>query len=406
MKKISSAFAVGIAVIFAVLPLFCPMQAAAQVSTEYYSDDLLSIYTVAGQKGQSALEIKAKSVVLLEPKTKTTLYENNKDEKLAPASVTKIMSLLLVMEAIDNEKISLDTQVTASAHAASMGGSQIWLKENEVMTVDELLRASVIASANDATVALAEAIAGSEETFVEQMNARAAELGMKNTHFVNACGLDHDDHYTTAYDVALMSAELIGHERIKKYSTVWMDALRDGKSELVNTNKLVRYYSGATGLKTGTTSKAGCCVSATAERDGLGLVAVVMGAENSNERFSGAKKLLDYGFANWSFCEVTAKEELLGEIAVKGGMTAKIPTEASGTVQLLLKKGKNAEIEQTVQLPQELTAPVRTGQEIGKITLTLEGKTVGEIKVVAAGTAEALTFFSALSELAAALLRP
>ena len=289
---------VGAAAIVAALAVFCT-SAAAEVCTEYQSSDLLSAYTVSSAGAKSGLEINAKSVVLLEPKTKTLLYENNKDERLAPASVTKIMSLLLIMEAIDGEKISYDTKVTASAHAASMGGSQIWLKENEVMTVDELLRASVIASANDATVALAEAVAGSEETFVEQMNAKAAQMGLKNTHFVNACGLDADDHYTSAFDVAVMSAELLGHEGIKKYSTVWMDALRNGKSELVNTNKLVRYYSGATGLKTGTTSKAGCCVSATAERGGLSLVAVVMGAKTSNERFAGAKKLLDYGFANW-----------------------------------------------------------------------------------------------------------
>ena len=396
---------VGAAAIVAALAVFCT-SAAAEVCTEYQSSDLLSAYTVSSAGAKSGLEINAKSVVLLEPKTKTLLYENNKDERLAPASVTKIMSLLLIMEAIDGEKISYDTKVTASAHAASMGGSQIWLKENEVMTVDELLRAAVIASANDATVALAEAVAGSEETFVEQMNAKAAQMGLKNTHFVNACGLDANDHYTSAFDVAVMSAELLGHEGIKKYSTVWMDALRNGKSELVNTNKLVRYYSGATGLKTGTTSKAGCCVSATAERGGLSLVAVVMGAKTSNERFAGAKKLLDYGFANWSFCQVQAKPELLTPVPVKGGLQKQIQPEAAGSLNLLLQKGKNAEITQTVTLPESLNAPVLTGQEIGKITLSQNGKQLGEITIISGNTVDALTFFSALGQLAAALLCP
>lgn len=231
-------------------------------------------------------------------------------------------------------------------------------------------------------------------------------MGLKNTHFVNACGLDADDHYTSAFDVAVMSAELLGHEGIKKYSTVWMDALRNGKSELVNTNKLVRYYSGATGLKTGTTSKAGCCVSATAERGGLSLVAVVMGAKTSNERFAGAKKLLDYGFANWSFCQVQAKPELLTPVPVKGGLQKQIQPEAAGSLNLLLQKGKNAEITQTVTLPESLNAPVLTGQEIGKITLSQNGKQLGEITIISGNTVDALTFFSALGQLAAALLCP
>lgn len=405
MKKTNLKAIAGAAAVLAALAIFCG-PTAATVSTECPGSDLLSTYTAAPQKASSPLEINAKAVVLLEPKTKTLLYDRNKDERLAPASITKIMSLLLIMEAIDNEKISYDTKVTASAHAAGMGGSQIWLKENEVMTVDELLRAAVIASANDATVALAEAVAGSEEVFVEQMNARAAQLGLKNTHFVNACGLDADGHYTSAYDVAVMSAELIAHAGIKKYSTVWMDALRNGKSELVNTNKLVRYYSGATGLKTGTTSKAGCCVSATAERNGLELVAVVLGAQNSNERFAGAKKLLDHGFANWQFCEVQAKEELLTPVAVKGGLQRQLQPEAAGTLRLLLKKGSTAEITQTAVLPESVTAPVLTGQELGKIQVSLAGKPLGEIQLISGNTVEALTFFSALGQLAAALLCP
>ena len=302
MKKHIKFLAAITAVFLLVMPLFCaPFTASADYYTEYPNSDLLTALPASATPTNTAdLKIKAKAAVLMEPHTGQVLYAQNPDEKLAPASITKVMSLLLIMEAIEQGKLTLKTKVSCSEHAASMGGSQIWLEVNEEMTVDELLRASVIASANDATVALAEAVAGSEDAFVRLMNEKAAALGMKNTTFVNACGLDADGHLTTARDVAIMSSALIKHSLIKKYSTVWMDALRDGKSELVNTNKLVRYYSGATGLKTGTTSKAGCCVSATAERDGMELVAVIMGGENSNERFSGAKKLLDYGFANWS----------------------------------------------------------------------------------------------------------
>ena len=301
MKKFIKKLAVFTLSMVLVIPLFYfPLEVNAEDEAEYMGEDLLTDIpeVPAAAVVGTTLDIKAKSVVLMEPYTGNVLYENNADERLAPASITKIMSLLLVMEAIENEKLTLDTKVSASEYAASMGGSQIWLEVGEEMTVDELLRASVIASANDATVALAEAVSGSEETFVSLMNERAKELGMKNTTFVNCCGLDTDGHLTSGRDVAIMASALIKHDLIKKYSTVWMDALRNGKSELTNTNKLVRYYSGATGLKTGTTSKAGCCVAATAERDGMELVAVVMGGETSNERFTGAKKLLDYGFAN------------------------------------------------------------------------------------------------------------
>lgn len=405
MKKVMFQKITGAVAFAAALAFFCAGSGAA-LNTECSAEELRSSYTVAEQGQTNGLQIAAKSVVLLEPKTKTLLYENNKDERLAPASVTKIMSLLLIMEAIENEKISLETKVTASAHAAGMGGSQIWLKENEVMTVDELLRAAVIASANDATVALAEAVSDSEETFVAQMNRRAAQLELQNTHFVNACGLDAEEHYTSAYDVAVLSAELLKYSLIQKYSTVWMDTLRDGKSELVNTNKLVRYYEGATGLKTGTTSKAKCCVSATAERNGLSLVAVVLGAETSNERFSGAKKLLDYGFANWGFYEIEAQPELLTPVPVQGGLESKIWPEPAGKAQLLLKKGSADTLQQQVTLPKSLQAPVLTGQEVGSITLKNGNDTVGTIKLLSGNTVEALTFFSALGQLAEKLLCP
>lgn len=409
MKKIIRVIAVNTAILLFVLPLFsCPFWAEAKVACEYYSEDILTglpVSEAAAPVGDK-LDIKAKSVVLMEPHTGQILYENNKDERLAPASVTKIMSLLLIMEAIENEKISLETTVSASEHAASMGGSQIWLEVGETMTVDELLRASVIASANDATVALAEAVAGSEEAFVQRMNQRAAELGMKNTTFVNACGLDADEHLTTAGDVAIMASALIKHDLIKKYSTVWMDALRGGKSELVNTNKLVRYYKGATGLKTGTTSKAGCCVAATAERDGMELVAVVMGGENSNERFSGAKKLLDYGFANWAFTTLTADLSNAGVVPVKKGVGASVTPEASGKVDLLLEKGKTDQITQQLELAEQLEAPVAVGDEIGRVKFMLDGKQVGELAVTSANDVDKITFFNSLAALLAAALKP
>ena len=411
MKKYIKKLAVFTLGLVLVIPLFYfPLEANADYDeAEYMGEDLLTdipeVPAVAAVG--TTLDIKAKSVVLMEPYTGNVLYENNADERLAPASITKIMSLLLVMEAIENEKLTLDTKVTASEHAASMGGSQIWLEVGEEMTVDELLRASVIASANDATVALAEAVSGSEETFVALMNERAKELGMKNTTFVNCCGLDTDGHLTSGRDVAIMASALIKHDLIKKYSTVWMDALRNGKSGLTNTNKLVRYYSGATGLKTGTTSKAGCCVAATAERDGMELVAVVMGGETSNERFTGAKKLLDYGFANWSFVTLTPNLGEVGEIPVLKGMEKFITADSGGgEINLLLSKGKQEEVTQTVEINENIEAPVLTGDIIGSVKFVLDGKQVGELPVYSANTVEKVTFFNALALLISSAIAP
>ena len=399
MKKHIKFLAVFTVALLLVMPLFSfPIESKAQVATEFLSDDLLTDIgeIPAAATVDSALSIKSKSAVLMEPHTGKVLYESNPDEKLAPASITKIMSLLLVMEAIENEKLTLNTKVSCSEHAASMGGSQIWLEVGEQMTVDELLRASVIASANDATVALAEAVSGSEEAFVSLMNKRAKELGMKNTTFKNACGLDADGHLTTGKDVAIMASALIKHSLIKKYSTVWMDALRDGKSELTNTNKLVRYYSGATGLKTGTTSKAGCCVAATAERDGMELVAVVMGAENSNERFTGAKKLLDYGFANWSFAVLTPDLKGLEGVPVIKGMEKQISVDSQGgQVKLLLPKGKQDEITESIEINENIEAPVAVGDVIGSVKFTLDGKQIGELPLYSANEVERVGFLNA-----------
>ena len=409
MKKYIKCLAAITAVFLLVMPLFCaPLTASADYYTEYPSSDLLTALP-ASTTPQNAtdLNIKAKAAVLMEPHTGQVLYAQNADEKLAPASITKIMSLLLIMEAIESGKLTTQTKVSCSEHAASMGGSQIWLEVNETMTVDELLRASVIASANDATVALAEAVAGSEEAFVKKMNEKAVELGMKNTTFINACGLDADGHQTTARDVAIMSAALIKHELIKKYSTVWMDALRGGKSELVNTNKLVRYYDGATGLKTGTTSKAGCCVSATAKRGDLELVAVIMGGENSNERFSGAKKLLDYGFANWSFLKISPKLENLNQIEIKNGMESSITADCGGAfLNLLIEKGGQDKITQTITIKENLTAPVLAGDIIGTVTFTMDGKQVGELPLRATQTVDAINFINSFITLISAMVAP
>ena len=345
--------------------------------------------TVNAAIGQT-LDIKAKSVILMEPNTGQILYESNSDERLAPASITKVMPLLLVMEAIDRKDISLETVVTASEHACSMGGSQIWLEPGESMTVDELLKATVIASANDACVALGELIAGSEEGFVALMNERAKELGMNNTTFVNCTGLDAEGHLTTAHDVAIMSSELIKHDLIKQYSTVWMESLREGKSELVNTNKLVRFYEGTTGLKTGTTGIAKYCLSATAERNGLELVAVVLAGETSDDRFSGAKKLLDYGFANYSFSVLDAnlKEK---EATVNKGVKAKVKIKAEDTVSVLMPKTSHEEIKRTTEWKSNITAPVKKGDVLGYVNVFMGENQVGRLEITAAESVKKLT---------------
>ncbi len=333
---------------------------------------------------EDAIQIKAKSAVLMDASTGEVLYSFNENEKLYPASVTKIMPLLLFMEALDSGKISLEDTVTASPTAASKGGSQIWLKEGEQMTVDELLRATAIASANDACTALGEHIAGSEVGFVKMMNDRAKELGMTNTNFVNCSGLDDDttEHLTTAYDIALMSKELLFHDRIKTYTTVWMDSLRKGETQLVNTNKLVRFYSGTTGLKTGTTSKAGYCLSASAERDGLHLIAVVMGAENSTDRFEGAKAMLDWGFANFETVTPQIDSSLFSQVEVLRGVTESIRPVITGVVPLTLKAGEKSKIKTEISLSENVEAPIEKNQTLGTVTLKIDDKEIARYNLV------------------------
>ena len=380
MKKISAIF-LSLALIFT----FAFPCSAKTVSMEYEADDLnvpLEAVATVGEIGQT-LDIKAKSCILMEAKTGKILYEDNADEVTAPASITKIMSLVLIMEALDDGRLTLDTVVTASEHAAKMGGSQIWLEPGEQMTVNDLLKATVIASANDATVALAEAVSGSEETFVNEMNKKAKAIGMNSTTFINCTGLDAEGHTTTAHDVALMSRELIGHELIKQYSTVWMETLRNGESELVNTNKLVRFYEGCTGLKTGTTSKAGYCLSATAKRNGMELVAVVMDGQTSSDRFEGAKKLLNYGFANYTFSSLEADLKENTAVAVKNGTESAVTIKAGGKLDLLLKRNENGKITQEISIEPEIIAPVKAGQKLGTVSFLLDGKEMGSVDIVA-----------------------
>lgn len=333
--------------------------------------------------GEAEIDVKAKACVLMDASTGRVFYEKNSRERLYPASVTKIMSLLLVMEAIDGGKLALTDKVTASPEAAAKGGSQIWLKEGETMTVDELLKAAVIASANDACTALGERIAGSEEGFVRMMNERAKQLGMNDTNFVNCTGLDDEteEHLTSAYDIALMSKELLSHERIRNYTTVWMDSLRDGKTELVNTNKLVRFYKGTTGLKTGTTTKAGTCISASAERDGLHLIAVVMGAANSSDRFEGAKALLNYGFAKYETFTAQIDAKQITDVKIIGGITGSVTPKLGEIPALTLEKGRKSKIETQIDVAADAKAPIEQGQKLGSVFLKLDGKTVCEIEL-------------------------
>lgn len=326
------------------------------------------------------LEINAKSAVLIDANTGTVLYSLNKDTPLPPASVTKIMTLLLVFEAIEHENLKYDDTLTVSEHAASMGGSQVFLEPGEVMEVEELLKCVIIASANDAALTLAEHIAGSEEAFVDMMNNRAYELKMKNTHFENVTGLDDDvtNHLTTAYDIALMSRELIKHKKVSEYATIWMDTIRDGEFGLTNTNRLVRFYKGITGLKTGSTSKAGFCVSATAKRDGLELIAVIMGAESSNIRNACATKLLDYGFANYSIYQNTGAD--LGTIKVLGGTKDNVAIKFD-SYNSLENKGNENKITYETNINENIEAPVKKGDVVGEIKYMLNGEIIGKSEI-------------------------
>ncbi len=339
----------------------------------------------------SNLQLNCSSAILMEAKTGQVIFEQNADESLPPASVTKIMTLLITMEAVESGSLSLDDMLTCSANAASMGGSQVYLEEGEQMTVDELIKCVVICSANDAAVMLAEAVAGSEEAFVDKMNRRAAELGMINTVFENTNGLDDtaQNHVTSARDIAIMSRELIGHKKILEYSSIWMDSIRGGTFGLTNTNRLVRFYPGATGLKTGSTAKAKFCISATAERNGMHLICVIMGAETRDIRNAAATQLLDWGFANYSLYEDTA--QVCDEISVSGGVKDFVSTNTKGFC-CLVPKGTEDKIVRQVTLDDHVRAPIEIGDVVGNIKYICNDKTIGETDVLAAESAEKIGF--------------
>ena len=335
-----------------------------------------------------------KSVVLMDVATGSVLYESNAHEPLPPASVTKVMTMLLIMEAIDSGKISWEDTVTASEAAAAKGGSQIYLKVGETMSVSDMVKSIAVSSANDCACAMAEHLCGSESAFVDQMNARAAELGMADTHFVNCTGLDDGPeaarHRTSAYDIALMSRELLkNHPDIKKYTTIWMDSVRGGAFGLSNTNKLIRFYPGATGLKTGFTSAAGYCLSASAEREGLELIAVVMGSKTSADRFSACKSLLDYGFANYALVTPEAEE---ARVPVKLGEADWVRAVPGEEARLLVEKQQRGQIVTEITLEDSLTAPVSRGQQLGTLTVKAGEQVLSEIPMVAEAPVARLTW--------------
>lgn len=339
-----------------------------------------------------AVEVAAPSALLMEKETGTILFAKDEHAKLEPASVTKVMTILLTMEAIENGTLTYETVVTASAHACSMGGSQIWLKENEQMTVEEMLKAVCVVSANDCAVALGEQISGSEEAFVERMNQRAKELGMNDTTFKNATGLPAEGHVTSAHDIALMSRELIlNHPDIRQYTTIWMDSLRNGTSELVNTNKLIRFYEGATGLKTGSTDSALYCLSGTAERDGMELIAVIMKDATSAQRFEDAKTLLSHGFSTYALKKVMPEIPLAPVPVTLGSQATVQPVLGEGST-LLLEKGRAAELQQTVTLLEAVDAPVAVGTQLGVLTVTSGEEVIAEIPLLAGEEIPRITY--------------
>ena len=349
--------------------------------------------------GQGAgLSLPCRAAILVDQATGTVLYEKNADQPMPIASITKVMTLLLTFEAVHAGKFSLSSPVPVSAHAAGMGGSQIWLEPGEQFTLDEMLRAICVSSANDAAVAVAELVGGSEGAFVALMNAKAAELGMRGTTFKNACGLDTEGHLSTARDVAVMSRAILTEcPEVLHYSGIWTDTLRGGETMLVNTNKLLRRYDGITGLKTGTTGGAGVCISASASRDGLDLIAVVLGSNSSAERFEAATALLDYGFANYEAAPLPDLSQRPLRLAVEGGAAADVPLDYSALPgRLLVPRGGAEGLAAAVELPGSCSAPLKMGEEVGAVTVTSGGQTVGRWPVRAAADAPRMDFAAAL----------
>ena len=364
------------------------------LSTTFFADaitqDSLSEYLYGIDEGDIAvlsdiakpnLNISAKSAVLMEASTGTVLYENNKDEKLPPASVTKVMTMLLIMEELDSGRLTLEDTVSASEHAVSMGGTQIYLEVGETMTVNDLFKSLCVSSANDAAVALAEHIAGSESEFVRRINERAAQLGMTNSNFTNCTGLfDDDDHYTTAYDLALATAELLKHPKIHEFTTIWMDTVRDGMFGLANTNKMMRTYQGMNGMKTGYTQLARHCLSGTATRDGMTLIAVVLSAPSGKERFADVATMLDYGFA--TFATVSAAPEVPESIKVVKGKLPTVGIEVTEGLSTVVLKGKEKTLDINIELVEKLNAPIQKGTPVGVVSYKINGETVKTANIV------------------------
>ncbi len=384
-------------IIFSII--ITPISSLAYTNSSYIWSNFDSLSSVSSSSDNSIkdakLDLACESAILIDQSTGKILYEQNSHEQLRPASVTKVMTILLIMEAIDSGKLNYTDQIPCSENASSMGGSQIWLDSKETLSVDEMLKAICVVSANDCTVAMAEYLAGSEENFVMQMNAKAKELGMNDTTFKNCHGIDEDGHVSSSYDIALMSRELLEkHPDITNYTTIYMDSLRDGKSELVNTNKLVRNYKGATGLKTGSTSLALYNLSASATRDNLSLIAVVMKAPTTKDRFQDATKLLDYGFANYSYKILGEKDDIVKTVSVSKGVSSSVDAVLEYDSGTLLQKGSDADIIQNLNIPDTISAPVKKGDKLGEVVYTLNCETISTIDVVAKENVEKIDFFN------------
>ena len=404
LKRAKTILTIAVAVIMIVQLLSILSFALGMTdTTSINNSDQIVIENGALLDADVDLGLDCKSALLMEAKTGTVLYEQNADEALPPASVTKIMTLLLVMEAVDSRKIKLDDMVTTSANAASMGGSQVYLKEGEQMTVEDMIKCVVISSANDAAVALAEHIGGSEKGFVEMMNKRAAELGASNARFENTNGLDDtvQNHVMSARDIAIISRELISHKKILEYSSIWMDTVRDGTFGLSNTNRLVRFYKGATGLKTGSTSKAKFCISATAERDGMSLICVILGSPTRDVRNAAAVSLLDWGFANYAVFECEGQS--MGNVGVIGGVKDICSVEFQ-SFSCVVPKGKLSEVKKTVSLEESFPAPLKKGEKLGSITYSIGEQTIGSVDIVASETVEKINYFQLLMRMTARFL--
>lgn len=377
---------------------------AADGSSEW-SSPVVPVKNTPSVSPEKNLELTAKAAVLMNAETGQIVYALNAQEQLPEASITKVMTMLLVFEALDTGRLRMDESVTCSEYAASMGGSQIWLEPGEQMTVHELIKAALVGSANDACVALGEHLAGSNEAFVAMMNDRAEQLGMEHTLYLNCTGLDAPGHVTSAQDIAVVSAELLRHEKVLDYTCIWMDTLRGGALQLTNTNKLIKQYNGAIGLKTGTTSQAGCCIAAAARRDGMTMIAVILGAPNSKSRFADAKKLLDYGFAGWELTDISQMPLELPPIPVTGGLEGQVNAFTQIEGKVLTEKGKGRDVQLKVELPESLEAPVSLGQPIGKVKLLLGSETVGEFDILADRDVPKVTFGAAIRELWRGILR-